>query len=171
MPWWSNLWSWGAAFSKSAFRIDKFDGIYKLSASITLITLSIVRAAKWASSTHKSICKELSTNWTVHLVNYFLISISSFFECFEDILCNFCLFRSWSSTKELGVTVEPIIYLLVNFMVFCANLLRRHIFFNSFCLCGCSILISTAYKNSIVAHETTVSGKNISWKDASNNVP
>lgn len=65
------------------------------------------------------------------------------------------------SPKIVERNIEPIVNLLVYFMVLIAYLFRTGLFSQGLDLAGCAVLISSADVEHVVAHQSRVPGINV----------
>lgn len=116
-----------STITSRALRFDEFDSIDELTAAIALITFSIIEVTHRALTTNETISQEARALKTVLLVNNLLKSVALSLQFFENILCDFSLDWGTSAPKLIKVTIEPIVNLFVQSIVFIANLLGGHV--------------------------------------------
>ena len=88
----------------------------------------------------------------------------------KDVLGDLSLCWSSCSSKIIEVTVEPLVDLLVNGMVVITNLSWCLVVSTSLCLSGCTVLVSAAHVDTVVANQTGKSSIDISRENTTNDV-
>ncbi len=168
--WW--LFDW-CFVTSLAFGVYQLNGIDQLSTCVTLISLSIVCLTLRirASSIDKPISQELITSLTLQLLYLILICELILLTSLENALRDVGLLLSGCSPKVFEVTIEPLIYLLMNSIIMIAYLLTCLPFLLCFRLSCSSILISPTNIHSIMPSQSAVSGKDICREHTPNNVP
>jgi len=159
----SHLWSGIAVFLELAFGIDEFGCIDEIAAAVALVTpgIMILASTPRTCATDEPISEELLTLWTILLLNYLFKGVFGCSQCHEDFLGDFGLNWSRSSSKELSITVEPLINLLMDGMIFLANLCWSQVLLYGFGLSGCAVLVSATNENRVVVHQPTKPGVDV----------
>lgn len=91
----------------------------------------------------KPVGQETVAGRAILLVDHLFVSVASRFVAAENVLSDFCLPLSSSSSEVIEVTVEPLIDSLVDLMIVIADLFGSFALFKGLCLCSSSILISS----------------------------
>ena len=107
---------------------------------------------------------------TVLLINHFLVSVLVIVNLLEDVLSNLSLVVSSGSSEVIKVTVKPFVDVLVDLIVVVTDFLGSLLLLDSLSLSCCAILISTTDVESVVAHESAISSKDICREHTPNDV-
>ena len=110
---------------------------------VTLVSTSIVVVASRALSFHVAICQERSMGLTERLLRRLLGQIAILVQLLEDGLRNFGVLFCRGATEVIEANLKPLIHLLVDLVIFGAQLFRCHLLLQSFSLRRRSVFIST----------------------------
>lgn len=164
------LSDFGRGGARRALRIDQFCSVDKLTAAVTLVTLSVTIVAHRALTADKTISEKALTLLAVLLINNLFESFALLENIFEDSLRNFSLLGGTGTTEAIEIAIKPIINLFVDCVVVVTNLLTRFTFFHSFGLRSGTVLICTTDVDRVVAGKARIPGENVSREHTSNDV-
>ena len=155
-----------------ALGVNQFDGIYKLAAAVTLVTLGIAVAAtfKRAATLDHTISQWRVACVAVLLLQLVFVGVSLLHQVVEYVLRNLCLLFCCSSAKIVEITVEPFVNLRVLRMVKVANLLTSFACLAGLGLGGCAIFIRATDVDGIMTSESRKSGIDVGREDTSDDI-
>jgi len=129
-----------------------------MSAFVALISSCIQVSTKWTLSLDEPVCQKCSVLFTVWLHGCLFFEVTIFVQLREDILSNVGLLSRRCSSKDIESNLEPVIDLLVNFVVLVAKFFWGAFLFYRLSLSRCSVLVCTAHVKSVVTACFTISG-------------
>lgn len=152
--------------------IHEFGRVNELSTSIALISFcsSSSTTSIMACSINKSISQEGVTSKTELLISNLFHSSLFTVNIVENILSDFSVLFGRCASKEVEVTIKPIVNAFMNSVVVVTNLFAGLLFFLSLLLSSSAILISTTNVDNVVSSLSEVTSRHISGQNASNNV-
>lgn len=140
-----------------ALRLDEIWSIDQLTAAIALVTLGIRVVAHRALTTHVSVSQEAVTLRTIKLIDHLIESVAARVEVVKYLLGDFGVYWGRCPAKDVEVAIEPLVYFLVNLVVFVADLTRCLALLLCFGFSRCAVFIRAADVDRVVACESAVS--------------
>lgn len=144
--------------------IHEFGRVNELSTSIALISFcsSSSTTSIMACSINKSISQEGVTSKTELLISNLFHSSLFTVNIVENILSDFSVLFGRCASKEVEVTIKPIVNAFMNSVVVVTNLFAGLLFFLSLLLSSSAILISTTNVDNVVSSLSEVTSRHIS---------
>ena len=142
--------------------IHEFGRVNELSTSIALISFSSSSSTMMAYSINKSISQEGVASKTELLISYLFHSSLFTVNIVENILSDFSVLFRRCASKEVEVTIKPIVNAFMNSVVVVTNLFAGLLFFLSLLLSSSAILICTTNVDNVVSSLSEVTSRHIS---------
>jgi hypothetical protein len=126
-----------------------------------LVSLSVMVVAEGAYSSYQSVSEESVTRDTELLIDNLFVSEFIFVKVFEYVLSDFSLLGCRSPSKMVEVTVKPVVYSFVDFIVMITNFLGSLFLLHGLGLSGSAIFIGTTNIKCVVTSESAIPCKHI----------
>lgn len=138
----------------------------QLAAFITLVSSGVIERAVRAGSSNVPVSKEVRAFFAerplLGILHYELILV----QVLEDVLRDlFVIFRR-GSAENIEIDVEPLVHLVLNVVVLCADFSRRLSLLSRLHLSRSTVLVCSAHIERLVTSLATIPGKHISAQHA-----
>lgn len=151
-------------------------GVYQLvsvkqfTAAVALVALGVRVVAEVALTEDEAVGQEALALQAELLIDDLLVSVLIVDALGEDVLGDLGLPLGSGAAEVIEVTVEPLIDALVDGEVVIADLFRSLTLLKGLGLSRCTVLVSTAHIQGVVAGEAAIASEHISGEDATDDV-
>lgn len=138
--------------------------------SIALVSCCLITLAVWTKSSYESVSQEPVTSETVKLLQSLLKNVALVKIIIENLLDDFLVFLSRGSSKVIKVNIKVLINSLMNDMILVTYFLRTAALLHGLGFGSCSVFISAANVDGVVARKLAESAEDITRQDCPNKI-